>query len=660
MRRPARTWASTPRRNRPRLQQPEHRAAGEAFRRHDGNTADALRQHPRLAGVLEGARHGARLRVGREQPPEGLHVQPGRLQNVDQPEDERLPPAARHAGRHAGALGQRERRPARASCGRSCRSTETPTSSAASKGSCSRSTRRTSSGRYGRASSSSSAIGSGCSRSSTRRSSRTARCSSPPTATTSRAATMHRGDAAAGAVPAAATTWPSTDCFRATPAPVDGQQDRDDVTVVRAADVAARAEHDRSARRSTASSVDCTEALAQAAARPACTASCSAADQTLGRVRAAARHDGQQDDGARQREWHRFLERPGCRRQHGRGELGPVRAQGRAEGRRARRRCATARRRRCTSSSAWRTAPPAAPRSSGCSSRTCSSKERGWQDLPELGSGRELPDQRGDPRVRSQRRRAAIGGRERGSPDVRDRWRVRSGARRRQRCCRRPHRCRGSIVASADPSVVRIVLPHDRVALADVFMAGYGFVWIPPPARADQGDFSVGYDVYDRFDLGQPGEPDALRHRRRAQDARDDAPPRRHRASTSISSSTTTASPNLGTPPGFVKAGGYPGLAHHAAERRRRRLPLRLRRRRRARRLAGLIDIAHEKNHRFIRNPVARHRATTCPPAPSGIRPARQRARPRNRRFYPDIGHQTIRVFDPRPASRTSRCTRST
>src|SRR5262245_61858833 len=41
----------------------------------------------------------------------------------------------------------------------------------------------------------------------------------------------------------------------------------------------------------------------------------------------------------------------------------------------------------------------------------------------------------------------------------------------------------------------------------DLFMAGYGFVWLPPPFRADTGDQSVGYDVYDRFDLGRPGRP---------------------------------------------------------------------------------------------------------------------------------------------------------
>jgi len=42
---------------------------------------------------------------------------------------------------------------------------------------------------------------------------------------------------------------------------------------------------------------------------------------------------------------------------------------------------------------------------------------------------------------------------------------------------------------------------------ADMFLAGYGAVYTPPPGRADLSDFSVGYDVYDRFDLGRPGRP---------------------------------------------------------------------------------------------------------------------------------------------------------
>src|SRR5262245_44121021 len=38
---------------------------------------------------------------------------------------------------------------------------------------------------------------------------------------------------------------------------------------------------------------------------------------------------------------------------------------------------------------------------------------------------------------------------------------------------------------------------------ADAFIAGYGAVWLPPPGRGDLSDFSSGYDVYDRFDLGR-------------------------------------------------------------------------------------------------------------------------------------------------------------
>src|ERR1043165_4118363 len=40
---------------------------------------------------------------------------------------------------------------------------------------------------------------------------------------------------------------------------------------------------------------------------------------------------------------------------------------------------------------------------------------------------------------------------------------------------------------------------------ADIFKSGYGMIYTPPPGRADQGNFSVGYDQYDRFELGGPG-----------------------------------------------------------------------------------------------------------------------------------------------------------
>src|SRR5437762_1491375 len=43
--------------------------------------------------------------------------------------------------------------------------------------------------------------------------------------------------------------------------------------------------------------------------------------------------------------------------------------------------------------------------------------------------------------------------------------------------------------------------------MPDAFATGYGSLYTPPPGRADSGDQSVGYDQYDRFDLGSPGKP---------------------------------------------------------------------------------------------------------------------------------------------------------
>ncbi|MGH8584757.1 MAG: alpha-amylase family glycosyl hydrolase [Gammaproteobacteria bacterium] len=91
----------------------------------------------------------------------------------------------------------------------------------------------------------------------------------------------------------------------------------------------------------------------------------------------------------------------------------------------------------------------------------------------------------------------------------------------------------------------------------DLFLAGYGFVWVPPPYRADSG--SVGYDVYDRFDLGRPGRPtlygteEGLRALARML----------HRAGLSLHVDYVmnhNGFSNFGTP-GFVAAGGYPGMA---------------------------------------------------------------------------------------------------
>jgi alpha-amylase len=181
----------------------------------------------------------------------------------------------------------------------------------------------------------------------------------------------------------------------------------------------------------------------------------------------------------------------------------------------------------------------------------------------------------------------------------------------------------------------------------DLFLAGYGFVWVPPPFRADQGDLSVGYDVYDHFDLGRPGRPTLYG----TEESLKAAARMLHRAGLSLQVDFVinhNGFSNLGTP-GFAAAGGYPGFAitlpndidgdFHSAfaggvdyER-----------------LAGLIDIAHEKNHQFIRSPITPGDPRNIP---AGKTPRFGRLAnvpdPGNRRFYPDIGHNTIFLFDPK------------
>ena len=49
---------------------------------------------------------------------------------------------------------------------------------------------------------------------------------------------------------------------------------------------------------------------------------------------------------------------------------------------------------------------------------------------------------------------------------------------------------------------------------ADIFLGGYGAVWIPPPSKASDA-YSVGFDVFDRFDLGKPPLTDSSGSRAR-------------------------------------------------------------------------------------------------------------------------------------------------
>lgn len=169
----------------------------------------------------------------------------------------------------------------------------------------------------------------------------------------------------------------------------------------------------------------------------------------------------------------------------------------------------------------------------------------------------------------------------------------------------------------------------------DVFMAGYGALWLPPPCKASDG--SVGYDVFDRFDLGTPESQTAYGT---------EAGFRRligelHAAGQQVTidwimnhngGRTSNSSFILdGAWPGFYLPGGgsnfwgdfhdgttqseNPGGANYNLW---------------TGDLVGLIDIAQESNYQFIRHPVAAN-AQNIPPGR-----VRNRVNAANARLYPD------------------------
>jgi alpha-amylase len=183
---------------------------------------------------------------------------------------------------------------------------------------------------------------------------------------------------------------------------------------------------------------------------------------------------------------------------------------------------------------------------------------------------------------------------------------------------------------------------------ADLFLAGYGAVWLPPPSKA-LGTGSVGYDVFDRFDLGSPGAATAYG----TEEAFGAALGELHQANALIYIDTIMNHCSFRqTGAGFQKAGGYPGFWMAPDDPAKDKQPTDLWGDFHAGVVGGylqsenpggprydllkgdlvaLIDIAQESNHQFIRHPVD--------PADPGNIPAGatyNRPTPGNRRFYPD------------------------
>jgi glycosidase len=189
--------------------------------------------------------------------------------------------------------------------------------------------------------------------------------------------------------------------------------------------------------------------------------------------------------------------------------------------------------------------------------------------------------------------------------------------------------------------------------IPDFFVAGYGAVWLPPPSKggiAPTGNTdTVGYDPWERFDLGSPGRQTAYGTEQgfRALVAEF------HRANALVYiDAVLNHNGSRQTSASFQSAGGYPGFWMAPSNPPVNKLPTspwgdfqagtssgyyqsenpsgpRYDRERGD--LVGLIDIDQGTNHQFIRHPINSTNPQNIPPGSTWNLPD-----PANARFYPD------------------------
>jgi len=189
--------------------------------------------------------------------------------------------------------------------------------------------------------------------------------------------------------------------------------------------------------------------------------------------------------------------------------------------------------------------------------------------------------------------------------------------------------------------------------MPDVFMAGYGAVWLPPPCKGQNGTASIGYDLFDRFDLGSSSAPT----RYGTEDDFRQLVAAHHRANVEvyvdwIMNHNGTKDK---TTPGFLAQGGYPGFVleisggdpdgdFHAYSGGcpQSTNPSDPCYDLYQGRLVGLIDIAQEKNNNYIRHPVVVGDPNNIPAGTVYNKPDAN-----NARLYPDTALTPTTVTNP-------------
>lgn len=184
--------------------------------------------------------------------------------------------------------------------------------------------------------------------------------------------------------------------------------------------------------------------------------------------------------------------------------------------------------------------------------------------------------------------------------------------------------------------------------MPDFFVAGYGGVWLPPPWKASSLA-AVGYDCFDRFDLGTPTSQTAYGTEANFVAVVDEF----HRAGAEVyidtimnhNSGRTSDSTfiNNGGWPGFWEENATPGAwgdFHDGTTQSEN--PGAPNYDLFEGDLVGLIDIAQESNNQFIRHPIDPSDPLNIPAGAVFDQPDED-----NRRFYPDMDLTPKIVFEP-------------
>ncbi len=180
---------------------------------------------------------------------------------------------------------------------------------------------------------------------------------------------------------------------------------------------------------------------------------------------------------------------------------------------------------------------------------------------------------------------------------------------------------------------------------ADIFMAGYGSVWTPPTGRADSGGFSVGYDVYDRFDLGRPGDTTLYGTESSLKYAIDGV--QKWGGSVYVDLVWNHNGFSDSARPGFEQAGAYPGFVLNWPGTSDGDFHSGFASGVNEGRLSGLIDIDHERDIRLIRNPVPGFANNIPAGVPTFGNRTANVPDENNRRFYPDTSGPFDEYWDP-------------